>query len=127
MSCWFGDVRSFQDCCGKFILLKELPATAEELMRSRYSAYATGAVAYIIETSHPTERAELDPQDIQDWLHEVTSWDRLHVISKCRGLKTDTTGMVEFSAHFHHLGKPTFIYEKSQFQKVNHLWTYLKT
>ena len=103
-----------------------IPSTAEELMRSRYSAYATGAVAYIIETSHPTERAELDSQDIQDWLHKVTSWDRLHVLSTYRGLKTDATGMVEFSAHFHHLGKPTFIYEKSQFQKVNHLWTYLK-
>ncbi len=99
--------------------------TAEDLMRSRYSAYVIGMIPYIIETSHPQNRHCLNARDIELWLQEVTSWDCLEVKSKYQGLQWDTYGKVEFTAYFHHLGKPTFVYEVSEFRKVDGLWVYL--
>ena len=45
-------------------------ATAEELMRSRYSAYVTRNVAYILETTSPKFRKYYSPKSILEWASE---------------------------------------------------------
>jgi SEC-C motif-containing protein len=42
----------YKKCCQKYHK-GALPANAEHLMRSRYSAYAFGLTEYIIKTTHP--------------------------------------------------------------------------
>jgi SEC-C motif domain protein len=48
----------YGDCCGRFHA-GALPDTAEQLMRSRYSAYALGLSDYLRATWHPSTRPPL--------------------------------------------------------------------
>lgn len=43
---------SYSDCCEPYHNSTKLPSTAEQLMRSRYSAYALKLINYLIETTH---------------------------------------------------------------------------
>jgi SEC-C motif domain protein len=45
----------YGDCCGR-LHAGALPDTAEQLMRSRYCAYALGLSDYLLATWHPTTR-----------------------------------------------------------------------
>lgn len=51
-TCPCGSRKLFSQCCQPFHEGKALPPTAEALMRSRYSAYATKNVQYIVDTTH---------------------------------------------------------------------------
>lgn len=93
-------------------------------MRSRYSAYATHSIAYILQTTHPKDRQKISIPAIQEWLTEVNSWDKLEIIRTEKGSEKDTKGKVEFVAHYQHLGKPSFIHENSLFSKVEGTWMY---
>lgn len=46
-----------QSCCGPIISGVKEADTAEELMRSRFSAYCLRQVKYIVETTHPESAA----------------------------------------------------------------------
>ncbi len=124
MSCFCGLPASFETCCDRYISGDEVPPTAEALMRSRYSAYVTGAVPYIVQTTHPSKRASIDMPDIYEWLLEITSWDGLDVQSTHQGLESDDVGTVKFVAHFHENHEPQVIQENSKFVKVNGFWMY---
>jgi uncharacterized protein YchJ len=41
IECYCGSQLNFNDCCNRYINGSQIAATAEALMRSRYSAYAT--------------------------------------------------------------------------------------
>ncbi len=123
--CPCGRPSAFNDCCAPYINGLTTPQTAEALMRSRYSAYATGAIPYILETTHPDTRSKVKIQEISAWLQSITSWDKLEILATQKGSPTDTTGQVEFVAHFHQQAQPHLIHEKSNFKKLNGKWYYL--
>lgn len=64
MSCYCGSAQNFAICCLPFIEGKQKPATAEQLMRSRYSAYCVAHVDYIRHSYHPSKQAENPAADI---------------------------------------------------------------
>lgn len=69
-------------------------ATAERLMRSRFSAFGVGDMSYLLATWHPTTRPaslDLDP-DLE--------WRRLEILDVTAGTADDDTGTVEFVAHY---------------------------
>lgn len=93
--------------------------TAEQLMRSRFSAFAVGDAAYLLRTWHSTTRPArlaLDPGQ---------RWTRLEVLSSEQGGLFDTTGAVEFKAHYRESGRPDTVHEHSRFVRDNGEWTYL--
>ena len=47
-NCYCGNSIPFQDCCEPYIKGITNAPTAEKLMRSRYSAFATGAADYLV-------------------------------------------------------------------------------
>jgi SEC-C motif-containing protein len=111
-------------CCEKYIRGKELPLTAELLMRSRYTAYVIGAVDYLIETRHPQFRTPNEAKHIAEWMSQVTSWDKLEVLIAEKGEKSDTQGWVGFNVFFHQGGQSESFYEWSRFSKLNGRWVY---
>ena len=62
--CPCGTGLPYDECCGPLHAGATPAATAEQLMRSRYSAFAVGDAAYLLATWHPSTRPpalELDP------------------------------------------------------------------
>ena len=109
----------YADCCGRFHSGEAEAPTAEQLMRSRYSAFVVLDAAYLLRTWHPETRPatlELDP-DLQ--------WRRLDIISTGRGGPLDAEGTVEFKAHFRHNGERGVHHETSRFRRVDRRWYYL--
>ena len=76
-------------CCGPLLAGTRQAATAEALMRSRYTAYCTGDTAYVLRTWHPSTRpATLDTDDQPQW-----RW--LEIIRTAEGGQADDKGVVE--------------------------------
>ncbi|GII99893.1 SEC-C motif-containing protein [Sediminihabitans luteus] len=89
--CLSGD--TYGDCCARFHAGAPAP-TAEQLMRSRYSAFAARDSAYVLTTWHPSARpASLD-------LVDDVEWRGLEVVRTRAGGPLDTTGVVEFVARY---------------------------
>ncbi|MDF0513430.1 YchJ family metal-binding protein [Agromyces sp. H3Y2-19a] len=109
----------FGECCGRLIDGEAHAPTAEQLMRSRYTAFVIGAAAYLLETWHPTTRPaalELDPS---------IRWLRLEIERAEHGGPFDREGLVEFTAHYRHHGERGSQHETSRFARLDGRWTYL--
>ena len=125
MNCYCCSDRKFEDCCKPFILGNRKPATAEELMRSRYSAYATAAVEYILRSTHPSVRKFHDSGAIERWAKSST-WQRLEIVSTSEGTPADKQGTVEFKAYYLDAGnEPQIHHEKSKFLKELGKWFFV--
>lgn len=121
--CPCGRKKTYELCCG--IAHKNLSnvKTAEDLMRSRYTAFTLANGDYLMLSQHTTTR-ELDrKQEITDWAWSV-EWLRLEIISSFDGQPTDDEGTVEFRAHYKENGKEKYIYEISRFIKERGKWKY---
>ncbi len=66
--CPCGTELTYSNCCEMFIRGKQLPETAEGLMRSRYTAYLTGAVDYLVATRHPDFLASDEAKNNSAWM-----------------------------------------------------------
>jgi SEC-C motif-containing protein len=93
--------------------------SAEELMRSRYSAYAYGDADYLFRTWHPRTR----PADVT--LDPGIIWTGLEVIDIVAGGPDDDRGEVEFRAVFEFAGRPDSLHERSRFERRAGRWFYL--
>ena len=49
-NCPCGSRKKYQYCCEKYLLSKAFPETAEQLMKSRYTAFCQGNIEYLIAT-----------------------------------------------------------------------------
>ncbi|WP_250657833.1 YchJ family protein [Alkalimarinus coralli] len=124
-----GNSLTYAECCEPFISGAAKPDRCEQLMRSRYTAYALGKVDYLIATWHPTKQQELDKASLRQSA-ESTEWLRLQVISS---QQQGERGTVEFNAYFKERdasgsseGKEIQgLHEVSRFEKVGNQWFYL--
>lgn len=102
------------------------PDTAEQLMRSRYTAYARCDVPYIIHTTHPSTRAQYNPKAIKEWAASSV-WEKLEIVSTNKGAVTDTIGYVEFKAYYSDSKKQHHIHhEYSTFEKSGTTWFFVE-
>lgn len=123
--CYCGDLRPFGNCCEPIIKGDITAQTAEELMRSRYSAYVVVDVEYLVKTTHLTQRKNFDEVDIRAWA-VANEWQKLEVINTKKGRLDDNDGEVEFKAYFlDETKKQQIHHEKSTFIKENEKWFYL--
>jgi SEC-C motif-containing protein len=93
--------------------------SAEELMRSRYSAYAYGDADYLFRTWHPRTR----PADVTP--DPSIIWTGLEVIEIAAGGPDDDRGEVEFRAAFEFAGRADSLHERSRFERRAGRWFYL--
>ncbi len=122
MPCPCGDDRDLDACCGRFISGASTPETAEQLMRSRYTAYVLGAIDYIIETHDPRTR-DLDRAEVERW-SKKSEWLGLTIVSTARGGADDEEGIVEFQARFFDRAPRTH-HERSSFRRDDGRWVYV--
>ena len=91
-NCYCGNSIPFQDCCEPYIKGIDNAPTAEKLMRSRYSAFASGAADYLANTTHISKRRYLNKKEILAW-SKANKWLKLEVLAS-----TETT--VTFKAYY---------------------------
>ena len=106
-------------CCGRLHSGAAIAHTAEQLMRSRFSAFAVGDPAYLLTSWHSSTRPttlDLDP-DLR--------WYRLDIIATQGGGPFETTGVVEFEAFYRSPAGPGTQQEASRFVREDGVWFYL--
>ena len=113
--CYCCSQKPFSECCEPKLSGAVLPATAEELMRSRYSAYVTVNVPYIIETTSPKYRKYYNPKSIAEWASGST-WISLEILAV-------SEKRVKFVAtYFDENRELTRHTEDSRFEKIGERW-----
>ncbi|MBM3461461.1 MAG: YchJ family protein [Armatimonadetes bacterium] len=123
MSCPCGNSAPIEACCGRFISGDALPETAEELMRSRYTAYATQNIDYVVESHDPDTSDRVDRKFAESWSKEA-KWESLEVVDTEAGGPEDEEGVVEFIARYTIEGARTQHHERSNFRKAEGRWYY---
>ncbi|MGL4832284.1 MAG: YchJ family protein [Propionibacteriaceae bacterium] len=104
---------SYDDCCGPLHEGSRLAHTAEELMRSRYCAFAVRHDDYLFRTWHPKFRPHIVATD-------DTAWTGLEILDVLDGGPHDQTGIVEFIAHY----DGGQVHERSTFSRRAGCWMY---
>ena len=107
---------AYADCCGPYHAGLAAP-DAECLMRSRYSAFVLGDVAYLLTTWHATQR----PADLQ--LEAGGKWLGLEI--KQHRITGPDTAEVEFVARFRVAGRAVRQHERSRFVREEGRWLYV--
>jgi len=111
-----GHVLALAACCGPS-LAGQSAADAESLMRSRYTAFVRGDVAYLLATWHASQR----PAELQ--LEAGAQWLGLEI--KHHRLTGADTAEVEFVARFRVGGKAVRQHERSRFVREGGQWFYV--
>lgn len=109
----------FGACCGRLHRGEADAATAEALMRSRFSAFAVGDAGYLLRSWHSSTR----PADLE--LDEELRWYRLDIEGTSRGGLLDADGTVEFTAYYRGAGERGSQHENSRFVREGGRWVYL--
>lgn len=140
--CWCGSQQPFSECCQPLLVGKRTADTPELLMRSRYSAFCTANIDYLITTHHPSRRKPDDRERLAQSMAE-TEWLGLRVLQHQSVQDTRERGFVEFVAFFREklfstepdLAKkarqadnrqPGQLHEKSEFVREKGRWYYLQ-
>jgi SEC-C motif-containing protein len=111
--CPCGTGRPLTDCCGPLLTTERHAETAEELMRSRYTAHVFGHAEHLWRTWDGRTR----PQEVAlEHLH----WTGLEITEVIDGGPGDSTGTVAFTAR-HEGGELT---ERSEFTRRGGRWFY---
>ncbi|OZG31033.1 hypothetical protein BH683_001050 [Williamsia sp. 1138] len=110
----------FDDCCRPVVAGDRPAPTAQALMRSRFTAFATGDRDYLLHSWHPRTRpAELD-------LDDAMRWYRLEIESTRGGSPFDSTGEVAFTAFYRVQGGTAgSLMERSTFERLDGRWVYV--
>jgi SEC-C motif domain protein len=121
-TCPCGTGSSFADCCGPIISGTRESQTAEELMRARYSAFVTGAIDFIVSSTHSRTRKEIDLDFIRDW-SETSTWRGLEIF-ETKNVSEDKA-LVSFEAQFTQKGEDHSHREKSLFEREDGQWRFV--
>jgi len=117
--CPCGSEKDFSECCGKYLSGGAKAKTAEQLMRSRYSAYVKENESYLKNTWHP----DTQPETIE--FEPDIKWTRLRIKNTEKGGADDEQGTVEFIATYKNNGRAFQLHEISRFVRSNGEWVYL--
>lgn len=117
-ACPCGLPDGYQQCCGRFHNGEEWPSTAEQLMRSRYSAFVMMDRSYLLASWHPRTR----PTNLS---LEPRKWLGLKVLGAEQ--MSSTSASVEFVARSRVAGaKADRLHETSRFILEQGRWLYLE-
>ncbi|MEO9570287.1 MAG: YchJ family metal-binding protein [Polaribacter sp.] len=117
MKCPCNTLKLYNDCCKKAHQNIHSVATAEILMRSRYSAFVMANIEYLQKSHHSSTRpSNIEIKEILTWTKSV-EWVKLEVLES-------SENYVEFKAYFYENGALNIIQENSFFEKENNHWVY---
>lgn len=106
------------------VLARErVPLTAEELMRSRYTAFVVGDIDWIMDSHHPDTVAEVDRGEVAQWSADA-EWLGLKIRDLVDGGPEDQDGVVEFRARYRMQGRQIDHSERAHFERADGAWAF---
>lgn len=123
-NCPCGLSSTYEDCCAKSHQSLFNARTAEQLMRSRYTAFTKADGDYLMKSHHSSTRPLSEKKAIVKWAKSV-KWLGLEILGKTFGEEGDNEGTVVFKAHYVDRNGAKFIHENSRFIKEKGVWMYL--
>jgi len=121
ISCPCKSGKAYTACCQPLHEKRVIANSAQQLMRSRYSAFVLKNTSYLIATLHPSKRESNDELVLKQTMDE-TQWLGLKLIKHHQ--KSDAT-TVEFVAFYQGDSEIEQLHEKSRFIHENKHWFYL--
>ncbi len=122
--CPCGSGLTYADCCEPIISGRKEAITAQQLMRSRYTAFTKANVDYLMRSHSAKTRPIKERKSIEKWAKSL-NWMGLTILDTQDGEANDEIGYVEFKALYLENGRPQQIHEKSLFQRENGIWVYV--
>lgn len=125
--CHCGSTLVFADCCALILSGQQQAQTAEQLMRSRYSAFCEHDINYLIASLHPSKRQSDDKEQLSTSMQDC-QWLSLKIINTLNGSASDLDGEIEFIAHYtqqHNQPQLGSLHERSRFVKEQGQWFYV--
>ncbi len=120
--CPCGSGRVYGDCCQPHIEGAAEPASAEALMRARYSAHVVADLDYVWNTTDPAKADEVDRITARRWAEE-SEWLGLDIRHCERGGEGDDDGAVEFVCEYRdRQGKRHRHHELALFRRIDGRW-----
>lgn len=119
--CPCGSSRAYSECCEPLIGNARSATTAEQLMRSRYTAFVKKEIEYLLSSLHPEHRSDYDEQSTRAWAESV-EWRGFSVIRTIAGGPEDSEGQVEFVVSYVEKGNKQEHHELSMFKKQDSIW-----
>lgn len=116
--------RTYESCCGPLLAGARRAETAEDLMRSRYTAYVEGAVDYLLETTSAATRGSIDRQQLAAYCRGLRGMS-LRIVDTAAGGAADDSGVVEFEATLKSEGRRFVQRERSRFVREDGRWVYV--
>ena len=118
-ACYCGTGQAYAACCGRLHSGAENAASAEALMRSRYSAYVLGLEQYLLATWHASTR----PAFLNLAADAATKWLELEV--RRHQVQDASHAIVEFVARYRVGGRGHRLHELSHFVREDGRWYYV--
>lgn len=119
--CGSGD--TLTACCGPILAGERRAATAEQLMRSRYTAFAQGHLEHLLRSWDPRNRP--DREELADSLADGSRWLRLDILATTDGGPFADRGTVEFRAVARTDRGRVQLHERSRFRRADGQWLYV--
>lgn len=113
--------QDFHDCCGRFLSGNQSAATPEQLMRSRYTAFALGGYgSYLLQTWFPATAQGITEAELSN---SGVTWLRLQID---HASQQGDSGTVTFRAWFiNEQQQPCQMLETSMFIRQQQRWYYV--
>jgi SEC-C motif-containing protein len=121
--CPCGSEKDYSQCCELFHTGAEVAATAEEVMRARYSAFVKNQIKFIEETHEPGT-TDFNAEEAGEWATSST-WKGIQIVKTKQGGAEHDTGIVEFKCVYADKENKDYLHhEISTFKKIDNKWYY---
>jgi SEC-C motif-containing protein len=117
--CPCGSGKLFGDCCDTLLTGQKKAATAEELMRARFTAHVLHDFRFLHDTHRPTAGRPYVEEAGEPAMH----WTRLEVHAHETGANPDKA-FVDFSAYGTEDKVEKVLHEKAEFLRIDGVWLY---
>lgn len=115
--CPCGSGRPYEVCCEPLIRGEAQATTPEELLRSRYSAFALNEVDYVLAT-----QIEQDRQAVEGW-SSTAKFTALRILRQDVG---EEQAVIDFEADYESKGEKHLHKERSLFKLMEGRWLFTK-
>lgn len=122
-ACPCGGSERYLNCCEPLHQGLRKVQTAQQLMRSRYSAFVKHKIDYIVATTALGQQKFLDVVAISDWA-KSNQWLKLEIVQAQEKLDKHHA-QVEFKAHYYDGQNDQIHHEISHFVKFENNWYFL--